>query len=67
MVRRLRGPRTARRQRYHVANTASRAARPAGGADGAPGHRVRHMVGGSYAGKLTLAGIRQAAIETWGA
>jgi hypothetical protein len=46
-----------------VADTASRAARPMGGAFGAPGHRARHVVRGSYASKLTLASYRQAAIE----
>ena len=54
------------RPRYHVADTASRASRPAGGAFGAPGHRARHVVGGSYASKLTLAGNRQATIERSG-
>ena len=51
---------------YHVADTASRASRPAGGACGAPGHRARHVVRGSYASKLTLAGYRQATIERSG-
>ena len=55
ILRRLRGPRTKLRRRYDVANTASRASRPAGGACGAPGPRARHVVGGSYASKLTLA------------
>ena len=31
-----------------MVDTASRASRPAGGAFGAPGHRARHVVGGSY-------------------
>ena len=49
-----------------MADTASRASRPAGGAFGAPGHRARHVVRGSYASKLTLAGYRQATIERSG-
>jgi len=46
-----------------VADTASRASRPGGGAFGAPGHRARHAVRGSYASKLALAAYRQTAIE----
>ena len=49
-----------------MADTASRASRPLGGAFGAPGPRARHVVGGSYASKLTLAGDRQATIERSG-
>src|SRR5262249_14293025 len=36
---------------------------PMGDAFGAPGHRARHVIRGSYASKLTLAGYHQAAIE----
>jgi hypothetical protein len=46
-----------------MADTASRASRPAGGAFGAPGPRVRHVVGGAYASKLTLAGGLPATID----
>ena len=46
-----------------MADAASRASRPAGGAFGAPGPRARHVDGGFYASKLTLAGGRQATIE----
>ena len=49
-----------------MADAASRASRPAGGAFGAPGPRARHMVGGAYASKLTLARPRQATIERSG-
>jgi hypothetical protein len=49
-----------------VLDTASRASRPLGGAYGAPGPRIHHVVRGSYASKLTLAGYRQATIENRG-
>jgi hypothetical protein len=49
-----------------VLDTASRASRPLGGAYGAPGPRIHHVVRGSYARKLTLAGYRQATIENRG-
>jgi hypothetical protein len=50
-----------------MAITASRASRPLGGAYGAPGPRDRHVVRGSYASTLTLAGECSASIETIGA